>query len=522
MRKYTISLLSALLFASCSRENANHCRYSGNDCADPTMICIYETGYCGAVEPLAITKIDPSVPDPANPTTVTVTGTGFVSIDKLIIDGTEIADFRVVNNNTIEFDSRKIPASTKCGPYALTINRHATAPVTAEEKIGRKFVNWKYTAPFSDADLKGVSFSSVAIETVPDQDKKPYPGLFYIRMDKKYGYKIMSDPGTGRNSSATMQSAISLVPGIYTDLSIGYFDNSSERKRRQIKSTSPYAISEPISLMVNADPPALLKDLGSDVPVLSMLPLFFKLSRYANIDSVFVFAKLTAQGAQAKAGYFDKDLKFQQFFSDGSGWQRFSVPSIQPATSQAGVGLMFDGMVGEARLQGQPNLSTVIVASPKIALSISSYNHNEKIRHYALIGDYQTNSISVYYYNSVATSADTFDSALATQKVAEYSLTDPVFTSMNLAITDFKEAIIDLRDINCDGTEDVIIKIKTKIVAYLSIGENTWEAKPRMLYEAAPGFLPNRHTFWQSSMGEPYQLLGVIDSSGILQMFKQQ
>ncbi len=522
MKKYTISLLSALLFASCSRENTNHCKYSGQNCADSTMICIYETGYCGAAEPLAITKIDPSVPDPAKPTTVTVTGTGFVSIDKLTIDGTEIADFRVLNKNTIEFDSQKIPASTKCGPFALTINRHATTPVIAEEKIGRKFANWKYTAQFSDSELNGLSFSSIAFETILAQDKKAYPGLFYVRTDKAYGYKILSDPGTGAVSPTTKISDSNFVSIVYTDLGIGIFDKSGVKKRRLVRATTPYAISEPIELLINSEPLGVISNVSDLIPALKGLPIFFKLSRYAGIDSIFVFAKITGPIPQSKTGYFDAELKFQQIASDNIDWQRFSVPNIQPATAQAGVGLMSDGIVGEARLQGQKNLSTAKVVAPKIALSISSYNHNEKLRHYALIGDTEAKTISVVYYSSVPDGVGGFLSDLALQPVSVYSVMDPVIASVNLTVPEFKEAIMDLRDINCDGNEDIVIKFRTKIIAYLSNGENTWEASPRVLYEAAPGVMPNRHAFWQNSVGEPYQLLGVIDSSGILQMFKQQ
>jgi hypothetical protein len=516
MRKYAVSLLSALLFASCSRQNTDHCKYSDMKCSDSTMICIYETGYCGSVEPLVITKIDPSVPDPSNPTTVTVTGTGFVSIDNLTIDGTEITDFQVVNTNTLKFDSRKIPAKSKCGPYALTINRNATAPVTAEEKIGRRFANWKYQMPYSlsaSANLTGVvdfAFSNF--------DKVAFDGIYYTNK------RVVGALYNGPLKPLTAGAMHSL------DSKIGLINSGVDASPKKIFTLHNNAL---LTVGFLSD----TTSMATDVVLATLCDVDRRLIDQKPLNSSMAKRLILACAGVANPSFLNVrqfDLSPRTPGSSLSNSQ-FTKPvravSYAPNDSDCGIALLSaaDGVPPNIMAPVCANSNTVNAPEKPIEITLASAMESVASVN-ARDGSTSTSRHYVLRKNGDSLVMEVVDASRMQGGVpglVPAPVTPIVFNSKDIGSFLGSGAKIEVNDLNCDNFPDVIVKTDTRVIAYLGIDAASWEATPKVLFEmpsTAPGVTIKKAALWIPDYSSPPALgvLGILDSNSNLSLYQQQ
>jgi hypothetical protein len=132
----------------------------------------------------------------------------------------------------------------------------------------------------------------------------------------------------------------------------------------------------------------------------------------------------------------------------------------------------------------------------KSAVSIVSTMNTGTIRHYVLLD--RAPGREIVYYEELSAGKLTASSSIQVDQNAES---------------------IELRDVNCDGLPDVIVKSPSRIFAYLVNSRNQLEAEPKLLYDG-PEF--RKSSMWNSQDRAPYQVLGVQSTDGTLQLFKQQ
>ena len=87
---------------------------------------------------------------------------------------------------------------------------------------------------------------------------------------------------------------------------------------------------------------------------------------------------------------------------------------------------------------------------------------------------------------------------------------------------------IEVKDINCDGKYDIILKASKTVVAYLGIGDLEWNwDAPKILFKSdgnAADFRIKKQELWVPAFESVNELsvMGILDSQGNLQMYQQE
>ena len=517
MKKAFSVLIGAFLLAGCrTTPNGSHCSNMvwdplsmdmGKTICETGKLCNESTGQCEI--PSLSTKLPAIIGD----SDVKFAVPGSKDVSKVEVLGMLIP-FSAIDANgetppQISLKTSDLGSLPVCGPIDVVLVKSDGDRVVLRDAIANKFATWKYSQLYSDVSgvpAKSLNFSFANNRFLDGSD----PFLTYIDGENKFGFSAMRGLVASSGAVASRDGKnMNLVPPLLTDYLIGNFSAQA--------GNADIIFMTPPSTLVGSHAYAEKK---SFIPISEFLNFQFSSKSFpvtlpkSLIDSGIV--KVSGQGVispEVPVALFRDGAGFSYIATyTPTGWM--PAAKVQnPMTHLSLPGEIQDISVNGTTRGGGITENEVFtlsydknfgIVSPKITsfglgkvgISIASTINGNYIRHYVLVK------------NGVEKELKYYDGQGADQ--LKENVGSPI---------DKNAESIELRDVNCDGRLDVIVKSSSQIFAYLVDSRNQLEAEPKLLYEG-PEF--RKSSMWNSQDRAPYQILGVQSTDGTLQLFKQQ
>jgi len=514
MKKASSVLIGAFLLVGCrTTPNGSHCANMvwdplsidmGKTICETGKLCNDSTGQC------EIPSLSTKLPTLIGDSDVTLAVPGLKDVSKVEVLGMLIPfskmDATGETPPQISLEASALGSLPVCGPIDVVLVKSDGDRIVLRDAIAKKFTTWKYSQFYSDVSnvpAKSLNFGF----TNRNGFFKGIPYLTYIDGDRKFGFSAMR--GLVVNSSGTPELNLTTNNSLGTQLEdyvIGNFSTTIDKLH--IVFLSPRAPSQYIFFSHNKE--------------LTTVDSFIN----SSFDAMQFTKSLVDSGIARVVGIAGSQIEIpvvllKKELSADSYIEYFQSPNWAPAVKVPGVlftHLSFPDEVqsvsGNSRVLGggitddsiftlspyppsaQATMAKQAIGQGMFAMSIASTVKDTFIRHYVLVKNGSEKEIKYYDGNGVG----------------------PLSESSGPRVDQNAESI-ELRDVNCDGRPDVIVKSPSRIFAYLVNSRNQLEAEPKLLYDG-PAF--RKSSMWNSQDRAPYQVLGVQSTDGTLQLFKQQ
>lgn len=515
MKKDIFLLTGAFLLVACgTTPNGNHCLNKVFDPASMVMticgagtICNDSSGRCEV--PSASTTPPVLIGDPD----VKFTVPGFTHLSKVEVLGVSVPFNTIAATadmpSQISIKSADLGELKVCGPIDVVLVKLDGDRVVLRDATANKFSAWQYKEAYTDIAASSQAYLKFGFSNYSTPEGN-YPYMTYLTKEGLFGFTAMR--GLINNSTdfqVLSQKTAANVQAPLTDYLIGNFTPPQASIR-----TADIIFISPPTLPPSKGAYAGRKSVFPQISFLNEtlspvdLPTGKNLLDYGVVkvsDGTDIPVALMIGSVTPKTyleTYQGLIFKGSSFFYPNPPLSHLSVPSEVQNIQQNG-NILSGGISPNAvyslryPLAGSMISPMVAAVEPgKSAISIASTINAGAIKHYVLMETALGREVSCYEELSAETLG--ISSSIQVDKGAES---------------------IELRDVNCDGRPDVIVKSPSRIFAYLVNSRNQLEAEPKLLYEG-PEF--RKSAMWNSQDRAPYQILGVQSTDGTLQLFKQQ
>lgn len=535
------AILGLILTSGCFVENANHCVINATICSSG-QICNKDTGRCETgttpvPQPVSfsITGISPAVIPPKfdyknGTATITTTGTPKSKIVKVKVDQQAPIDI-IMQNDTpsgsqLVFPLTTLDALTKCGPLDISVVDEAGVEYPAPpELFGRFYRHWLYS------QARGGSRSKVKDFDINPSASEPFD-FMYSDAD---GPKLV-DTGDGLHGFykpyvtdmrdfATVK--YSVLNGGKSAVSTATKSNAVVGMRQVVDDSGSFAEFEPCDLgrvYSYAGFTVFSEGVNRYVQAVCEKPINSAKGRSIYLNTVGI------------AGVIGSQRSYPRDYMD-SGFYAISYPST-PGTIGALIAQKIPALSGYSivtvdhpnrELDYSNEMAITGVLPAVFSLGLPMPGATGEVLHFVASVNLSSGFIDIQLFKGFRFT-DGAGSVAVKQTGGLLKTVDPAAfgEDRNIPTMDSVPIGIEVRNINCDKYNDIILRTNKFVVAYLGNGPSTfnWDA-PKVLFkitanDASAGV--KKQALWVPTYQNPDDrgILGVLERNNTLQMYQQE